>query len=304
MPSLKTLKTRVKSIKSTQKITKAMQMVAASKLKKARNAASQGYFYAHALTKLITSAAEGAVNSPVLEVFLGLRGRKCKLIVVFSSDRGLCGAFNGNVIKHLQKRLDDLHEQSKDYKLIFIGKKAYEHFKGKYKNHIIEMHDGIIGKDIDYNVFHELSLVFLDRIKKGEFNSCEIIYNEFHSVIKQQPTTRALIPIDIEKQKAHDDKQDNDVKRHVVSDRVASYSFDPSEEVLIEHLLPHYFTVQLYNAALVSNASEQASRMTAMDNATRNSGELIKKLSIVYNRTRQAYITKELIEIISGSEAV
>jgi len=292
MPSLKALKTRVKSIKSTQKITKAMQMVAASKLKKARDAASQGAYYAEAMAKLVASVASGAENSTALEPFLGVKGFNAVLIIVFSSDRGLCGAFNGGIIKSLQKRIDDFYEQSKKFKIVFVGKKAYEHFKGKYKEHILDSYVGIVGKDIDYARFQEIAVGILKRVMNGEFNGCEILYNEFQSAIKQVPVLKTLIPLCIDAE-----SQGNDINP-------GAHSFDPSEDEILERLLPQNFTVQLYNAALVSNTSEHASRMTAMDNATRNSGELIKKLNVIYNRTRQAYITKELIEIISGSEAV
>ncbi len=297
MPSLKALKNRAKSIKSTQKITKAMQMVAASKLQKARNAASQAAHYADALANLVSAVSTGAENSAVLDPFLGIGGKDKVLIVVFSSDRGLCGAFNGGIIKTLQRRLDGLREQSKDFSLIFIGKKAAEYFKNRYSKHILASHVGIVGKDVDYSRIQEITCDLLADIEAGEYNTCEVLYNHFQSAIKQVPTFKTIVPLSIDLHVQNDTANN---KGNIVS----SYSFDPSEGKILSQLLPQYFYVQIYNSALVSNASEHASRMNAMDNATRNSGDLIKKLNVLYNRTRQAYITKELIEIISGSEAV
>lgn len=290
MPSLKTLKVRIKSIKSTQKITKAMKMVAASKLKRAREQAETAVPYVdkmEAIVKNLASAVKQSGNSqsPLL---VGTGKDLVYLVIVITSDRGLCGAFNLSIIKAARKKVEQLEANGKKVKLVCIGKKGYDLLRPQYHTKIVKHYDNFAKKGVKFTEAQQIAEYILEAFEKEEFDHCHVLYNKFKSVISQVVTSQQLIPLHI----------DSDIQE------ATSYECEPSEEEILKDILPKNLAVQIYRALIESYASEQGARMSAMDNATRNSGEMIKKLSLVYNRTRQAYITKELIEIISGADAI
>lgn len=292
MPSLKSLKLRIKSIKSTQKITKAMKMVAASKLKRAREQAEAAGPYASRMNAIVRTLAKNApaANPNEVSLLTGTGSDKTHLIIVATSDRGLCGGFNSSIIKASRKQIDLLIREGKNVKIMCVGKKGYDLLKGQYGKKIILRLDGIGRKGVRFQEASEIAEKVMELFEKGEFDVCTIIFNKFKSAISQILTQQQLVPLSIE------EANDNEVS--------VPYEYEPSEEEILEQLLPKNIAIQMYYSLLENNASEQGARMSAMDNATRNSGEMIKKLNLVYNRTRQAYITKELIEIISGAEAL
>jgi F-type H+-transporting ATPase subunit gamma len=294
MPSLKSLKLRIKSIKSTQKITKAMKMVAASKLRKARESAENAYQYVNQLEsiiKLLEREAKSDLSS--LPLLTGTGDDKVHLVIVAASDRGLCGAFNGSIIKAARQKIQRLESEGKIVKIICVGKKSHDLLKQNYSNRIIKNIEGLAKKGVTFHDALIVSEEVLERFERGEFDVCHIIFNKFKSAIQQVLTEQQLIPIHFEQKIVAEENEG-----------LAPYEYEPSAEELLKELLPKNITVQIFRALLENNASEQGARMTAMDNATRNSGELIKKLTLVYNRSRQAQITRELIEIISGAEAI
>ena len=291
MPSLKTLKLRIKSIRSTQKITKAMKMVAASKLKRAREKAEASVEYANQMTFLVQNIAQNIVPSAASQMQLlhGTGKEDVNLIVLITSDRGLCGGFNQNMMKLARRKIHELESKGKKVKLMFVGKKGYDLLKKAYSSKILAHYEGIGNKGLKFEEARTIADNILGVFEKGEFDTCTVLYSKFKSVISQIPTAQQIIPLE-------QDNSECALK--------SGCEYEPNEEEIIKHLLPKNIAVQIYRALLESSASEQGSRMSAMENATRNSGEIIKKLNLVYNRTRQAYITKELIEIISGAEAV
>jgi len=289
MPSLKSLKIRIKSVKSTQKITKAMKMVAASKLKRSREKAEAAVPYADKMSKIVTSLATSVTSTPEGSSLLTGTGQdKTHLVVVITSDRGLCGAFNSSILKAARKKVASLRADGKTVKIMCLGKKGHDLLKGQYKEAIIYYKDGIGKKGVMFEEAHEVGEKILELFETGQFDVCSIIYNKFISVISQLVTDQQVIPLPVPEEKVEMDP----------------YEYEPEEEEILNQLLPKNISVQCYRALLESSASEQGARMSAMDSATRNSGEMIKDLNLLYNRTRQAYITKELIEIISGAEAV
>jgi F-type H+-transporting ATPase subunit gamma len=291
MPSLKSLKNRIKSIKSTQKITKAMKMVAASKLKRAREQAEASQPYANKMASIVHNLSGGSGEQQLDQVSLlsGTGKDDVHLIIVATSDRGLCGSFNTSIIKSSRRKVSSLLAQGKKVKIICVGKKGYDLLKSQYQSHIIKHYDGLGKKGIKFVEANSIAEVILEQFEKREFDYCHIIYNKFKSVISQILTDQQLIPLHFEGGTAQES---------------SNCDYEPSEEAILENLLPKNVAVQIYHALLENFASEQGARMSAMENATRNSGEIIKELNLLYNRTRQAYITKELIEIISGAEAV
>ena len=292
MPSLKDLKNRIKSVKSTQKITKAMKMVAAAKLRRAREQAEAARPYAEALEKMVQSLASsvpaGADGPPLLS---GTGKHKNQLIIVATSDRGLCGGFNSSIVRAVRRKVRELVLDGVNVRLIFIGRKGYEQLQGEFNSLIIGKLD-VLKKKIGYADAETVLTEVLQRFNAGEFDKCHIVYNHFKSVISQVVTFQQLIPLPVLPVQADSTAQP------------IPYEYEPEEEEILANLLPKNLGVQIYRALLENAASEQGARMTAMDNATRNAGEMIKKLNLKYNRTRQATITKELIEIISGAEAV
>lgn len=291
MANLKDLKIRINSVKSTQKITSAMKVVSAAKLRKARELAENAAPYAERMEKVLSTLASNVTPESAPKLLVGNGNDKVHLLVVVSSDRGLCGAFNTHLIKAVKAKIKDLTSNKKEFKIICIGKKGYELLKTDYKKHIIQKTFDISKKRfIPFEDAGEQANNIIKMFNKNEFDVCTIYYNKFISAITQEVTEQQLIPLHV------DEESEND------SDAI--FEFEPSESQILEELLPKNLGVQVYNAFLENSASEHGARMSAMDNATRNAGEMIKKLTLVYNRTRQAAITTELIEIIAGAEAV
>jgi F-type H+-transporting ATPase subunit gamma len=294
MPSLKALRTRINSVKSTQKITSAMKMVAASKLRRAQMQAEAARPYAERMERMLSALAASVVGSPTAPPLLaGTGNEKTHLLVAVTADRGLAGAFNTNVGRATRNLARKLEAEGKQVKILAVGRKGRDYIKR-------ELSDRLIG-DISYAGRKRIEFVDAEDIGKrvttmlasGEYDVCTIIYNQFRSVISQVTTETRLVPAPLPEGAA--EAQDG---------AQAIYEFEPDEEEILAKLLPQALAVQMYRALLESAAGEHAARMTAMDNATRNAGDMIKRLTLNYNRARQANITKELIEIISGAEAV
>ena len=291
MPSLDDLRKRISSVKSTQKITKAMKMVAAAKLRKAQEMAEKGRPYSDKMNMIIqnlSQAISDPANAPKLLV--GSGQDKTHLCVVMTADRGLCGGFNTNIVKQAKSYFNKILKESKNLKIITVGSKGLDQLKREYGKYIIKKIDLKTKKKIS---FQDASLVgdeIVKLFKNNEFDKCIIFYNKFKNVMTQIPQSQQLIPA----------KEDEEANKQ----QVTSYDFEPEEDEILEDLLPKNISTQVYKGFLENSASEQGSRMTAMDNATRNAGDLVEKLTINYNRSRQAAITKELIEIISGAESL
>jgi F-type H+-transporting ATPase subunit gamma len=295
MPSLDDLKKRIASVKSTQKITKAMKMVAAAKLRKAQEAAEQSRPYADNMKNLMDSISRGFIQTDSSRNLLtGNDEDKTYLLVLFTSERGLCGGFNSQISKSLKEKIVELQKQNKEVKIICIGKKGYDIIKRQYNELIVDTIDLSEIKSVQYGDAKEISDKIIKMYFDAEFDKCLIFYNKFKSVISQVPTEQQVVPAEIVEQTDNEDKvMDNNF-----------IEFEPNEKEILEELLPLNFAVQIFKALLESSASEQGSRMSAMDNASRNASDMIDSLTLFYNRSRQAVITKELIEIISGAEAV
>ena len=291
MPSLKDLKNRIGSVKSTQKITSAMKMVAAAKLRKAQEQAIASRPYYSSMEKIVSSLANKLIdNAP--ELLKGKKDIKKQLLVVFSADRGLCGGFNGSISRAVKLEVKKSKDLGIETKLLFVGRKSADTLKKDFQQHIVEIVTGNSTNPI-YSDALSISSKIVDLYQRNEFGSCKIIFNKFVSAITQEVTLKSLIPIETNNEDASNNNQVSSV-----------YEYEPSEEVILEELLNKNIATQLFSAQMESTASELAARMTAMDNATRNAGDLIDRLTLQYNRTRQAFITKELIEIISGAEAL
>ena len=295
MPNLNDLKKRIASVKSTQKITKAMKMVAAAKLRKAQEAAEQSRPYSDNMKNLMDSISRGFVQTDSSRNLLtGNDEDKTYLLVLFTSERGLCGGFNSQISKALREKVVDLQKENKTVKIICIGKKGYDIVKRQYGDQIVDTVDLSAVKSIQYGDAKKISDKIIKMYFDSEFDKCLIFYNKFKSVISQIPTEQQVVPAEI---------VENDNDENISRDN-SFFEFEPNEKEILEELLPLNFAVQIFKALLESSASEQGSRMSAMDNATRNAGEMVDKLTIEYNRSRQAAITKELIEIISGAESL
>jgi len=291
MPSLKDLKNRIGSVKSTQKITSAMKMVAAAKLRKAQEQAIASRPYCSSMEKIVSSLASKLIdNAP--ELLKGKKEIKKQLLVVFSADRGLCGGFNGSISRAVKLEIKKSKDLGIETKLLFVGRKSADTLKKDFQQHIVEIVTGNSTNPI-YSDALSISSKIVDLYQRDEFGSCKIIFNKFVSAITQEVTLKSLIPIETNNEDVSNNNQVSSV-----------YEYEPSEEVILEELLNKNIATQLFSAQMESTASELAARMTAMDNATRNAGDLIDRLTLQYNRTRQAFITKELIEIISGAEAL
>lgn len=299
MPSLKEYRDRIASVKSTKKITSAMKMVAASKLKKAQDQAEASQPYASAMAGMLSRVAAGVVvhaNSPKL--LIGTGNDQTHLLVVVTSDRGLCGGFNSNIARHARSEIAKLRGAGKTVKIITVGRKARDLLKSEFAGDIVKSYTGIGGKRVQFSEASEITQHILGLFDAGEFDVCSLLYNEFKSVLTQTPSSQQLIPFKMpESAEANDNEEDPESAK-------VPYDFEPEEEAILSQLLPRNLGVQIFRALLDSAAGEQAARMTAMDNATRNAGDRINGLNLEYNRARQASITKELIEIISGAEAV
>ena len=291
MASLDDLKKRISSVKSTQKITKAMKMVAAAKLRRAQESAERGRPYSEKMNNIIlnlSSSISDKENAPKL--LAGTGEDKVHLCIVMTSDRGLCGGFNSNIIKKAKSYFKKLSDKGKNIKIITVGSKGYDQLKRIYKDNIIENISFKESKNANYFDADKVGKIIIKKFKDKEFDVCTIFYNQFKNVITQIPQEQQIIPLKTSDSE-YSSSEDN-------------YEFEPEEDEILSNLLPKNISTQIFKAMLENSASEQGSRMTAMDNATRNAGEMVDKLTIQYNRSRQAAITKELIEIISGAESL
>ena len=294
MPNLDDLKKRIGSVKSTEKITKAMKMVAAAKLRRAQESAESSRPYSDSMKDLIESISKGyKPSSTDRNLLTGDEKDQIHLLVLFTSERGLCGGFNSIVTRTLRDKIENLIDQNKTVKIVCVGKKGYDILKRQYSEMITEVIDMRAVKSITYQDAKNISDKIVKMFFDGEFDKCSIFYNEFKSVISQIPTEQQVIPIEIISDKADEEKNEE-----------SFIEFEPGDSEILDEILPLNFTVQVFKALLESAASEQGARMSAMDNASRNAGDMIDNLTLFYNRSRQAVITKELIEIISGAEAV
>ena len=291
MPSLKDLKIRIDSVKSTRKITKAMQMVAAAKLRKAQEAAERGRPYAEKMRSIVSNLASSVKNIAEDNKFLG-DGRDSDkyLLIVATAERGLCGGFNSSIVKLAKSRIAELVSQNKEIKILTIGKKGREQLNREFESLFIGHVDLSNEKNITIDTARKISTDIIARFEDGEFEVAEIFYNKFASVISQIPSSYKLLPVAFNEKEA-DSKN-------------VSFNFEPDEDELLNEIIPKSVATSIFSVLQENAASEQGSRMAAMDNATRNAGEMIDKLTIDFNRSRQAAITNELIEIISGAEAL
>ena len=291
MPSLDDLRKRIKSVKSTQKITKAMKMVAAAKLRKAQENAEKGRPYSEKMNNIILNLSNSITdkeNAPKLLV--GTDNEKVHLCIVLTADRGLCGGFNTNIVKKAKFFFEKIESEGKSLKVITVGSKGYDQLKRIYGNQIIKKISFKDSKVANYLDAEIVGKKIIELFRKNEFDICTIFYNQFKNVITQIPQEQQIIPL-----------KSSEVKENLVDD---NYEFEPEEDEILSNLLPKNISTQIFKAMLENSASEQGSRISAMDSATRNAGELVDELTINYNRSRQAAITKELIEIISGAESL
>jgi F-type H+-transporting ATPase subunit gamma len=293
MPSLKDLRNRITSVKSTQKITKAMKMVAAAKLRKAQESAEKGRAYSEKMNLIINNLKNSITDINSAPKLLAGTGKdEVHLCIVMTADRGLCGGFNTNICKKAREYFKQILKNNKKLKIITVGSKGADQLRRGFKDYIIERISYKNLKNISVNEASEITSKVIAMFNKEEFDVCTIFYNKFKSVISQEPQAQQIIPVESQEVTQKENVED------------VQYEFEPEENEILEHLLPQNITTQIFKAFLENAASEQGSRMSAMDNATRNAGDLIDKLTINYNRSRQAVITKELIEIISGAESL
>jgi F-type H+-transporting ATPase subunit gamma len=288
MPSLKDLRNRIASVKSTQKITKAMQMVAVSKLRRAQAAAEAARPYAQRVESVLTNLAGAATDGQGPRLLVGSGSSQTHLLVVCTGERGLCGAFNTSIVRLAREKANALAAEGKTVKIICVGKKGYDQLRRTHERQILELIDLRAVRTITYETAQPIAEKIIALFDNGEFDVCTIFYSRFRSVISQIPTGQQLVPPDLG---AKDEK-------------APVYDYEPDEREILAQLLPRAVTVRIYRALLENAASFFGAQMSAMDNATRNAGEMVKKYTLRYNRTRQAMITKELIEIISGAEAL
>jgi F-type H+-transporting ATPase subunit gamma len=289
MPSLKDLKNRIGSVKSTRKITKAMQMVAAAKLRRAQESAEAARPYADKMAEVVNGlAASVAGSDSAPRLLAGTGSDKTHLLVVMTAERGLCGGFNSSIVKIARYRAEKLLQEGKTVKILTVGKKGREQLRRDLSEHLVAHIDLSEVKRVGYENAADISKKIFEMFEADEFDVATIFYNRFESVISQIPTPRQIIPAEVPEG----------------AEAETLYDYEPSEEAILEDLLPRAVTTQIFTALLENGASEQGARMSAMDNATRNAGDMIDRLTIQYNRSRQAAITKELIEIISGAEAL
>ena len=293
MANLKDLKTRINSVKSTQKITAAMKMVAAAKLRRAQDAAESGRPYSTRMRQVIGNLASKADPSSAPQLLVGNGKDQTVLLVIMSADRGLCGGFNGSITRQTRAEVARLKAENKTVKLLMVGRKSADALRREFGDMYIDQHEGLQGTSVNYDDAASIADTIRSKFEAGEFDVCTLIFNKFKNAITQEITLTRLIPAEVDQS----DAADNDAA-------AISYEYEPEEDELLASLLPRNLSTQIYSALLESSAAELAARMTAMDNATRNAGDLIDRLTLVYNRTRQANITNELIEIISGAEAI
>ena len=291
MASLDDLKKRIASVKSTQKITKAMKMVAAAKLRRAQESAERGRPYSEKMNNIILNLSNGISDKSNAPKLLSGSGKEqIHLCVVMTSDRGLCGGFNSNICKLAKSSFKKILSEGKNLKIITVGSKGLDQIIREYEKYIVKKFSFKDKKQITFKEAQIIGNEIINLFKKNEFDKCILFYNNFKNVITQIPQAQQIVPADKTSIKENEEN--------------LSYEFEPEEDEILEDLLPKNISTQVFKAFLENAASEQGSRMTAMDNATRNAGDLVDKLTINYNRSRQASITKELIEIISGAESL
>jgi F-type H+-transporting ATPase subunit gamma len=294
MASLKDMRVRIAATKATQKITKAMQMVAASKLRRAQSAAEAARPYAERMDKVLGNIAAGVAGSASAPKLLAGSGdNKVHLLLVCTGERGLCGAFNTSIVRLAREKANALMAEGKTVKFFCVGKKGYEQLRRQYEKQIVERIDLRGVRVLSFADAERIGARVIEMFEAGEFDVCTLIYSKFRSVIAQIPTAQQIIPPVFEAPAAK-----------TSSVATATYDYEPEEDEILGDLLPRNLSVQIFRALLENNASFYGAQMSAMDNATRNAGEMIRKQTLTYNRTRQAMITKELIEIISGAEAL
>ncbi len=292
MASLKDMRVRIASTKATQKITKAMQMVAASKLRRAQTAAEAARPYAEKMDAVISNIASAAAGSPGAPALLAGTGRdQVHLLLVCTGERGLSGAFNSSIVRLARERAQSLIGQGKEIKIFCVGRKGYEQLRRNFEKQIIEHVDLRSVRQLGFVNAEDVANKVLALFDAGAFDVCTLFYSRFKSVISQIPTAQQIIPLVVEEPAAN-------------AGPATSYEYEPEEDEILTRLLPRNLAVQIFRALLENNASFYGAQMSAMDNATRNAGDMIRKQTLIYNRTRQAMITKELIEIISGAEAM
>ena len=292
MPSLDDLKKRISSVKSTQKITKAMKMVAAAKLRRAQESAEKGRPFSDKMNNIILNLSNSIADKENASKFLIGTGKdNVHLCVVITADRGLCGGFNTNICRKAKNYFEKILKEGKTLKIFTVGSKGDDQLKRTYGSYIVEKINFKGFKNITYKEAEEVGNKIIKLFKESQFDVCKIFYNQFKNVMTQIPQAQQIIPIESDK---------NNKEKNMEN----SYEFEPEESEILDNLLPRNISTQIFKAFLENAASEQGSRMTAMDSATRNAGELVDKLTITYNRSRQAVITKELIEIISGAESL
>ena len=292
MASLKDMRVRIASTKATQKITKAMQMVAASKLRRAQTAAEAARPYAEKMDAVISNIATAAAGSPGAPALLaGTGSDQAHLLLVCTGERGLCGAFNSSIVRLARERALSLMNEGKEVKFFCVGRKGYEQLRRLFDRQIVEHLDLRSVRQLGFGNAEDIAKKVIARFNAGEFEVCTLFYSRFKSVIAQIPTAQQIIPLVVETPAAN-------------AGPSTSYEYEPEEDEILTRLLPRNLAVQIFRALLENNASFYGAQMSAMDNATRNAGDMIRKQTLAYNRTRQAMITKELIEIISGAEAV
>ena len=296
MPNLKDLRNRITSVKSTQKITSAMKMVAASKLRRAQTEAEEGRPYAERMTRMLGALTASLPTLEGAPALIAGSGNGVYLIVVMTADRGLCGGFNGSIVRETRRRVRTLTEAGKTVKLFCVGRKGRDALKRDYDDLIVDTLENVTRTRADFATARDIAGRLVALFEAGDFDVCTVVYNRFQSAMTQVVTPQQVIPFPLPEAEAAEEPEDTELK--------ALYIMEPSEEAILDELLPRNLSVQIFRAMLESYASEQGARMTAMDNATRNAGEMIDDLTLTYNRTRQAFITRELIEIISGAEAL
>lgn len=298
MPSLKDLRVRINSVRQTRKITSAMKLVAASKLRRAQEQAEASRPFAQRMTAMLANLAAGVAGLPGAHPLIAGTGKDdVHLLIVATADRGLCGGFNSSIVRGTRRRVQELQGQGKQVKLLLVGRKARDMLRRDQRDRIVDFFDGIVGKKrIEFADAGRVAEKVLQLYEAGEFDVATIVFNRFKSAVSQVLTFQQLIPVETRAVSEGQPVESGEPK--------AIYEFEPDEERILGELLPRNVAVQVFGALLENAASEQGARMAAMDSATRNAGEMINKLTLSYNRQRQALITKELMEIISGAEAV
>ena len=296
MPSLKDIKTQINSVGSTKKITSAMKMVAASKLRRSQEKAEAARPYSSRLEEMLSSLASSAASGEgIIKLLTGTGNDQNYVVVPVSADRGLCGGFNSSINRETSKLVKSLESNGKKVQLIPVGKKSRDFFNRVMKDQIldsfVDLNVSSTGYESALNISNKLQELYLD----GKFDKCILVFNKFKSAISQEVTQQQLIPLDV---------SNSEKEEEIDNSSNAIYDYEPDEETILKDLLPKNVSIQIFKVLLESDAGEQGARMAAMDNATRNAGEMIDSLTLKYNRTRQAFITKELIEIISGAESI